>query len=113
MRRLALALLLLLLLPTSALAQFKSGTPVLSSCGTSPAITGNNLFGVITLGTGTVTGSTATFSAAWPTTAPACTASSNSTTALLGLTTTKAAMTIALSVSLPGGKITYYCPGLD
>lgn len=48
-----------------------SGTPVLSSCGTSPAIAGTDTNGTVTMGTGTPTGCVITFAAAY-TTAPHC-----------------------------------------
>lgn len=47
------------------------GTPALSSCGTSPSITGNDLAGTVTMGTGTPTGCVITFSSPYQT-APHC-----------------------------------------
>lgn len=38
--------------------------PVLSSCGTSPTITGNDMAGTVTMGTGTPTGCVITFNSA-------------------------------------------------
>jgi hypothetical protein len=45
--------------------------PVLTSCGTSPAITGSDTAGIVTMGTGTPTGCVITFAAAYVT-APVC-----------------------------------------
>ena len=48
-----------------------TGTPALTSCGTSPTIAGSDMAGLVTLGTGTPTGCVITFSVAY-TNAPFC-----------------------------------------
>lgn len=52
--------------------KFTTTAPALTSCGTSPAITGNDVHGTVTMGTGSPTGCTITFDKAYAA-APACT----------------------------------------
>jgi hypothetical protein len=51
-------------------------TAAIGTCGTSPVLTGNDTRGVITLGTGSPTARTVTFSGAY-TTAPYCVVTAN------------------------------------
>lgn len=53
------------------LASAQTTAPALTSCGTSPAITGTDTAGTVTMGTGTPTGCVITFNVAY-TTAPHC-----------------------------------------
>jgi hypothetical protein len=46
--------------------------PTLSTCGTSPTISGNDKVGLVTMGTGTPAGCTLSFNGAWDTNAPIC-----------------------------------------
>ena len=72
-----------------------SGTPALTSCGTSPAISGSDSAGTITLGTGTPTGCVATFSSAY-TGVPYCVVTSQTAPA----TTTPAYSVSATAITL-------------
>jgi hypothetical protein len=84
-------------------------SPSITSCGSSPSVAGTDNMGVITAGTGLLTACTLNFSATLPYT-PVCVVSTNAVTSIIGVTTiSTSAMTIGLSVSLPGGKIYYHC----
>lgn len=69
--------------------------PALTSCGTSPAISGNDYAGTITLGTGTPTGCVATFNTAYVA-APTCVVTSRTAPATTtpAYTVSTAAITI-------------------
>ena len=49
-----------------------TSAPTLTSCGSSPSLSGNDLAGVIVTGTGSPTGCTLNFGTSWATAAPAC-----------------------------------------
>lgn len=84
------------------------GTP--TSCGTSPSVAGTDTVGTITLGTGTVTSCTLPFSATLFA-APVCVVTSDSSTITASITSISTSqLVVALSASLPGGKVTYFCP---
>lgn len=84
------------------------GTP--TSCGTSPSVTGTDMAGTITLGSGVVTACTLPFSATLSA-APKCVVTSNSLTVSASITSiSTSALVIGLSATLPGGLITYFCP---
>jgi hypothetical protein len=71
-----------------------SGTaPALTSCGTSPAISGSDLAGQVTMGTGSPTGCTITFHAAYTST-PYCTVTWQSILASEGYSVSTTAITL-------------------
>lgn len=76
-------------------ASAHSGTPALTSCGTSPAISGSDSAGTITLGTGTPTGCVATFAQAY-TGVPYCVVTSQTAPA----TTTPAYSVTATAITI-------------
>jgi hypothetical protein len=82
-----------------------------SSCGTSPSVTGSDNGGIITVGT-IATGCVLNFSSSWNS-VPACTISnqSMSITSALGFTVTTAAITITQSTGLSSDKLDYICQG--
>lgn len=84
-------------------------SPVLSACGTSPTIRGNNFGGIITAGTGLVSSCTLTFVPAFAT-APSCVASNVSTKDSLGAATTTTTVIIStLGVDLTSDIVNYIC----
>lgn len=92
--------------------QYLSGPiPTLSSCGTSPTITGNDNAGTITVGT-TATGCTVTFARAW-TSAPVCTISNQnmSITSTLGYTISTTALTFSQATGFSSNVVNYICVG--
>jgi hypothetical protein len=87
--------------------------PVLSSCGTAPAVAGTDSAGTITIGTGTPSACTVTFSAAWPN-APACVANNQTTIAknpITAVSTTTAVVLTLTAASVNGDRIDYICVG--
>lgn len=107
---------LLLFIPTICFAQAYSpvgsmGIPTVSSCGVAGAsVDGTDQSGVITLGTVLVSSCILNFSHTLEDT-PNCILTSNSVTSIAVLTArTTASVTIGLTVSLPGGKVYYFCP---
>ncbi len=87
-----------------------SGSTSVSSCGTSPALTGNDSAGIIVAGAGTVTSCTVTFSSAF-TNAPICTASDNSDFVVIKPTATTTTLTLAAQTSINGDSLSYICIG--
>lgn len=89
-------------------------SPAVSSCGTSPSVSGGDTTGVITLGTGiSVTGCTLTFDIPFSST-PVCTASTDSGAISVGITSiSTTAVTFGLSASLVSGSIFYQCFGIE
>lgn len=85
------------------------GTPNVTGCGSSPSVVGTDHMGVITTGGGLLTACQLNFSATLPY-SPICVVSTSATTTIIGISSVSiTALNIALSVSLPGGKIYYHC----
>lgn len=87
-----------------------NNVPVLTGCGTGPAITGNDVAGTITMGTGSPTGCTATFANAY-TAAPICTVTWRATPLA---SQSYAVSTTALTLTQTGtssNKVDYICHG--
>lgn len=83
--------------------------PTVSACGTSPLVTGTDMAGTITFGTGVVTSCLLTFSQAYSA-APVCVLTPSLLTAVLGVTAeTTSTVTIGASVSVPGVGVKYHC----
>jgi hypothetical protein len=85
--------------------------PVVSACGTGPAITGADGAGKVTIGTGVTTSCTVTFATAY-TSAPACTITSNDNATTYGASTTAAVLTITTAADMASDVIMYNCVGL-
>ncbi len=90
--------------------------PSLSTCGTSPAITGTNQAGTITIGTGGPTACTVTFNGgAWTTNTPHCqlTLASNFAVPLYfsARSTTAFTFTTNTSADLSSAVVSYFCMG--
>lgn len=87
-------------------------SPSLSSCGTSPTISGNDNAGKVTIGTGGVTTTCVlTFNQTW-TTAPSCFA--NNETSIVLVQAVSTTTTVTLNVTLPFGAsdvVSYNCVG--
>jgi hypothetical protein len=95
------------------LLRFNSGIPTLSSCGTSPAINGNNQVGQVTMGTGSPTGCTITFNTSTPFSAtPSCTVTWQSNLAAMGYTVTMSTLVITQTAT-SSNKINFNCSGLQ
>ncbi len=90
--------------------------PTISSCGTSPSVVGNDARGTVTMGTGTVTSCTVTFSAGYTTNAPACTLGSQMTArgdlVFSAKSTTAFTMTSVSGANMATGKFDYICDGI-
>lgn len=87
--------------------------PALSSCGTAPTIVGNDSAGKVTIGTGTPSACTLTFTKAWPTGA-SCRANDDTTIAknpTTVVTTTTTAVITLTAASVNGDVISYQCTG--
>lgn len=83
--------------------------PTLSSCGGSPAVTGDDNSGTITIGSGVVTACTITFAQTWTNT-PTCTISDNSTTVTIDVSSlSTSALGISSSATIGGGTVYYQC----
>lgn len=84
-------------------------SPTLSSCGSSPSVSGDDNEGTITVGGGIVTACTLAFSSTWGAT-PTCVISDNSTAITGDISSLSAtSMTTSFSASLGGGIIYYRC----
>lgn len=104
-------LLILLLWASPISAQMQKGigsAPSVSACGTSPSVSGTDNWGVITVGTGVVTSCLLSFSQTYGA-APVCIMTPSAATVAVGLSISTSAATIALSATLAGGKIFYWC----
>lgn len=83
--------------------------PVISSCGTTPTIAGDDKSGTITTGSGVVSACTMTFAKAY-TDNPVCTVSTNNTSALGDISSVStSAITFAFTGTLASGKVYYIC----
>ena len=82
--------------------------PALSVCGTTPAISGTDTAGKITIGTGATTSCTATFNKAY-TNAPACTIAGDNSAVTYAATTTTTALTITSSANMASDVVSYIC----
>jgi hypothetical protein len=95
------------------LLRFASGVPTLTSCGTSPVITGNNQVGQVTMGTGSPTGCTITFNAATPFSAPpSCVVTWQTNIASMQYTITMTTLTL-VQTGTSSNKVNYNCSGLQ
>ena len=81
--------------------------PGLTSCGTSPAISGSDLAGEVTMGTGTPTGCVITFNVAYAAT-PYCVVTWQANLAAMGYTVSTAALTTTQTAT-SSNKINYIC----
>lgn len=89
-----------------------SGTdPTPSACGTTPAVTGSDTSGKVTIGTGITTSCTVTFSAAF-TNAPACSVSGDNAAIGYAATTTTTVLTITSSADMASDVVSYVCVGV-
>lgn len=95
------------------LLRFSMAAPSLSSCGTAPAVRGNNQVGEVTMGTGSPTGCVITFSTANPfSAAPTCQVTWQSNLAAMGYTYTQTTLTIT-QTGTSSNKVNYNCAGLQ
>lgn len=84
-------------------------TPTLTSCGTGPAISGTDIAGVVTMGTGAPTGCTITFATAYAAT-PYCTVTWQTNIASMQYTLSASAITL-VQTGTSSNKINYMCRG--
>lgn len=95
------------------LLRFSMGAPTLSSCGTNPAVAGNNQAGLVTMGTGSPTGCVITFNSANPWSAtPACVVTWQANVASMQYTVTTTAITL-VQTATSSNKVNYICAGLQ
>jgi len=81
--------------------------PALTSCGTSPSISGDDEMGEVTMGTGTPTGCVITFATAFAS-APKCVVTWQANLASMGYTTTTTALTLTQTAT-SSNVVDYYC----
>ena len=86
---------------------FSGTAPALTSCGTSPSISGNDTVGQITLGTGSPTGCVITFSSA-KLTPPKCTVTWQANLAAMGYSVTTTALALT-QTGTSSNKVNYNC----
>lgn len=87
---------------------FTGTAPVLSSCGTSPSISGNNRGGTITTGTGSPTGCTLTFADGGWSATPKCIVSWRTRPATANYAPTATTLTLT-QTGTSSAVIDYYC----
>lgn len=87
---------------------FTGTVPVLSSCGTSPSISGNNSGGTITTGTGSPTGCTLTFADGGWSATPKCIVSWRTRPATANYVPTATTLTLT-QTGTSSAVIDYYC----
>jgi len=83
-------------------------TPTLSSCGTSPTITGSPTAGTVTMGSASPTACTITFPTNFYGATPFCTVAWASTISWSSYTVTSSAITLSQSPGL-SSSVNYYC----
>lgn len=89
--------------------EYGGSVPSISSCGSSPAIVGNDNTGIITVGSGTVTACTMTFAKTWTNTA-ICTEMDDSTALTPDITSvSSSSITFGFSATIGSGHIYYQC----
>ncbi|HSV26235.1 MAG TPA: hypothetical protein VLJ17_24825 [Xanthobacteraceae bacterium] len=81
--------------------------PTLTSCGTSPSVSGSDVSGTITMGTGSPTGCTATFAQAYLN-APNCVVTWQTNIASMQYTVTASALTL-VQTATSSNKVNYFC----
>jgi hypothetical protein len=86
------------------------GSTTVSSCGTSPVLTGNDSAGIVVPGAGTVTSCTVTFSSAFVN-VPICTAGDNTDFVLIRPSATNTTLTLTAQSSINGDSVSYICIG--
>lgn len=95
------------------LLKFSMTAPGLSSCGTNPAITGNNQAGVITMGTGSPTSCTLTFAPANPfASVPSCVVSWQVNVASMQYAVSQGGIVLTQTAT-SSNKVNYFCAGLQ
>jgi len=82
--------------------------PSLSSCGTSPSVTGNDMTGRVTIGTGTPTSCTVTFSTAYDD-APSCNVTGDAATTNYAASMSTTVLTITSNFDMSGDVVVYNC----
>lgn len=85
--------------------------PAVSSCGTTPSITGGDTAGKVTIGSGATTSCTVTFDTAYSN-APACTVTGEDSAVTYAATTSTTALTITSSGDMSADVVMYQCIGL-
>jgi hypothetical protein len=84
--------------------------PVLTSCGTTPAIVGSDFAGLVTMGTGTPTGCVITFATAY-TAVPLCVVTWQGTPLVAQNWTTTATAITLVQTATSSNKVNYICVG--
>lgn len=88
--------------------------PTVSSCGDTPSISGTNLAGTITVGSGITTACTLNFATPTFFNAPACLMTINTSAVTGGVTSiSSSSATFSFSATVGDGKIYYHCIGND
>lgn len=100
----------IILLNTLGHTDITGVAPALGTCGTTPTISGTDLGGLVTMGTGSPTGCVITFANAWIST-PYCTVTWQATPlASQSYTVTTTAITL-VQTGTSSNKVNYHCDG--
>ena len=91
--------------------KFGGDVPVLSSCGSTPSITGSSSSGKVTIGTGATQSCTVTFDQTF-TAAPACVIAGDNNAIGYAATTSATVLTITSSADMASDVISYICVGI-
>lgn len=90
------------------------GAVGVSSCGTSPSVSGNDFAGKVTLGTGTVNSCQVDFNESYPS-APVCVAnfsSQTSSSTVINVASATSSLVMNFSASSPSRSVNYICVGM-
>ena len=85
--------------------------PVITSCGTTPSVSGSDRAGNVTIGTEVTTSCTVTFAEPYAST-PSCTVTGDNTAVTYARTITASVLTILSSADMASDVISYNCMGL-
>ena len=85
--------------------------PVLTSCGTTPSVSGSDRAGNVTIGTEVTTSCTVTFAEPYAST-PSCTVTGDNTAVTYARTITASVLTIISSADMASDVVSYNCVGL-
>lgn len=89
-----------------------NAVPVLSSCGTTPTITGSDMAGKVVIGSGIISSCTITFNASW-TNAPACVANNETAILLVRAVSTQTTVVLSVATTFQSDTVSYMCLGYE
>jgi len=87
-------------------------TPTVSSCGSSPSISGNDVTGRVLVGSGVVTSCTVTFARAYTNT-PVCFAEAENSALAVAASSTPTSVVVTTASTIGSGSVIYKCEGIS